>query len=64
MGGGEMGTESCQVRWPLCPRGPAASPNVFDYFTLLGALQHVTNKESAASSAQRENKTERGDKIL
>lgn len=58
------GTESCQVRWPLCPRGPAASPNLLDYFTPLGAPQHVTNKESASSSAQRENKTEKGDKIL
>lgn len=44
--------------------GPAASPNTFDYFTLLGALQHTTNNESTSSSAQNENKKERRDETL
>lgn len=53
-----------EKKWSPSTRSPTASPNTFDYFTLLSALQHMMNNESASSSAQKENKKERGDEIL
>lgn len=45
-------------------RRPGCLFNTSGYFTLLGALQHMTNNKSASSSAQKENRKERGDEIL
>lgn len=61
---GVRGNRVLTNKMASCTSGPAASPNVFDYFTLQDTLQHIRNSESASSSAQKENKKERGDEIL
>lgn len=43
---------------------PQGSPNTFDYFTLLGALQHMVDNELASSPAPKENRREGGYEIL
>lgn len=44
----------------LCTSGPVTSPNTSDYFTLLGALQHMANNESTSSPCPKRKQKRKG----